>query len=98
MNTHCPLRNQGIYINKTLDELRSYSNHLVYGTPLTKETKLIPILSKGNYNTKFILLNNVRLDFGLPKDDIIHQQFSSALQKTMEFADSINPFGTLQTK
>lgn len=112
---HCPIRNQGNYINSTIADLTHFTNSMAgkvkRGNTYKYKTMIADVLSqKGDTayeerkcDRKFVLFANIRLDFdasnGLGMDtvkgeDVLKAHYRKALQSSLDFADTVNPFNT----
>lgn len=109
---HCPLRNQGTYINQTLTDIQVWTPTLDKPTDKKPDykTSIVNILTNDfdtpNVIRKFVLFNNVRLDYAVSTedqstlDDETRQnetEYVQAMARTLEFADKVNPFSVNAT-
>jgi hypothetical protein len=105
---HCSIRYQGVYIVHTLEQMKKYISCLQNQKYLTSQFpgNLLhkPLQLNGttrdalsNYAAKFILFNNIRLDFSTNDQNIKpgaeqqNKNISDAYENSIKFADSINP-------
>ncbi len=105
---HCSIRYQGVYIVHTLEQMKKYISCLQNQKYLTSQFpgNILhkPLQLNGttrdalsNYAAKFILFNNIRLDFSTNDQNIKpgaeqqNKNISDAYENSIKFADSINP-------
>lgn len=99
---HCPIRYQGNFINKTLNDLQHYANELANPSP-SSDQRMTSILKqimtnniyKNPMDHKFVLMTNIRLDFDkLNEISAKKRNYITALTDSLTFAHCLNPFST----
>jgi len=105
---HCPIRYQGNFINASLHWLKLYVTHLANGgtadpgqlsdtftNTLMRQNLHDPDPNK-TLDRKFVLMTNVRLDFGAAGagDDARRKNYRDAATLSLQFAHCINPFAS----
>lgn len=98
---HCPLRFQGVFINRTLGFLKNYVQRIVdpSGVPKIPNNLTDLCMASDAYNgdgwsTRFVLFVNIRLDFHMNarENDERHESYRETLPIALGFAHDVNPF------
>lgn len=99
---HCPVRNQGTYIEHSLTDLQKFSQ-LLYKNDLNVyethyKTQIVKCFKNAqNTKQKLVVLSNVRLDFDVSElkprsgDPPLVDHLAEAFLGTIEFSSKINP-------